>query len=131
MKPLTCVLALFALALSLASPVRAEDPSKLPEKPKKEEPSIHGTWNGDVSVPGSDTRLKFVCTFREDGTYKLVSGTDAFPIVETGKFGYIDGVLLLRPDNAKQLTTLVAVKFEDKNTLKYTGCNGTIVLKRQ
>lgn len=126
-RSLACMLALFALTVSLAGSATAQEPGKTPEKPKKEEPSIHGTWLGTWTVVG-DLKVKLTSTIRKDGTYRVLSDNSGIITVERGTYKYSDGVLETEPEGGT--TGTFTVEFLDKDTIKVKGGGVTITYKR-
>jgi hypothetical protein len=104
---------------------RDETPKK--EPPKKEEPSIHGTWVGYWTV--INTKVKFISTLRPDGTYRTIMESGDYVTVERGKYKYSDGTLETEPESG--VSTTFTVTFEDKNTMRVKGGGLAITYKRQ
>jgi len=104
-----------------------KQPAPKKDPPKKDEPSIHGTWVGYWTIV--NTKVKFISTLRPDGTYKTIMESGDYVTVEKGKYTYSDGTLETEPESG--LIGTFTVTFEDRNTMKVKGGGLAITYKRQ
>ncbi len=120
----TALLALVAFTIAFANSATGQEPKKLP--PKNDEPSIHGTWVGSMTLAGQKYQLE--STFRADGTYKTIVELNNIVVAEKGTFEYEDQLLTVKSEGSSSSYT---VTFEDKNTMRLKGKGFVISYKKR
>ncbi|MFO0799598.1 MAG: hypothetical protein U0804_19175 [Gemmataceae bacterium] len=120
---------LFAAATAASVPeVYGQDTKpKQPDAPKKDEPSLKGTWKGEVLL--ATTKWKVASTFRDDGTYKTVMTYANRVMADTGTYKYVDGILTTEPEGG--VIGTFTVTFDNKDTMKLKGNGFSITFKRE
>lgn len=130
-RVVVCVLGVAVAAATATASVpglSAQDTKpKQPDAPKKDEPTLKGTWKGELLLV--TTKWKVTSTFRDDGTYKTVMTYANRVMADTGTYKYADGILTTEPEGG--VIGTFAVTFDNKDTMKLKGNGFSITFKRE
>lgn len=126
-RHLAPLLAPGATALSPLAGQMQIPPKKKKPLPEDDEPSIVGTWKGDVSLGG--TKWKVTTTYRANGTYRSIMEYLDHIIASKGTYTYADGVLTTEPEDG--IPTTFTITFVDDDTVRAKGGGFTITYRRQ